>query len=47
MGKKVFVVSSTFRENGNSEILAHEFACGAKDAGHDDLFPKNWQQTFD
>lgn len=35
MSKKVFVVSSTFRKNGNSEILANEFARGAKDAGHE------------
>lgn len=35
MSKKVLVVSSTFRKNGNSEILAQEFARGAKDAGCD------------
>ena len=32
--KNVIVISSTPRVNGNSEILANEFARGAKDAGH-------------
>ena len=32
--KNVVVISSTPRINGNSEILAQEFARGAKDAGH-------------
>lgn len=32
--KKVFIVSSTPRNGGNSDILAEEFARGAKDAGH-------------
>lgn len=30
MGKKVFIVSSTLRKNGNSEILAEAFAKGAR-----------------
>lgn len=34
MNKKVYIVSSTPRKNGNSEILANEFARGAKEAGH-------------
>lgn len=32
--KNVVIISSTPRVNGNSEILANEFARGAKDAGH-------------
>lgn len=35
MNKNVVVVSSTLRNNGNSEILAQKFAKGAKDAGHE------------
>ena len=35
MSKKVIVVSTTPRKNGNSEILAAEFMRGAKDAGND------------
>ena len=35
MAKKVFIVSSTPRERGNSDILAEEFARGARDAGHE------------
>ena len=34
MSKKVFIVSSTPRKNGNSDILAEEFARGAAEAGH-------------
>ena len=34
MSKKVFIVSTTPRKGGNSEILADEFARGAKKAGH-------------
>jgi len=34
MSKNVLVISSTLRNNGNSEILAHEFAKGAKDSGN-------------
>lgn len=33
--KKVLIISSTPRENGNSELLAKEFARGAKDAKND------------
>ena len=32
--KKVIVISSTPRRNGNSEVLAKTFAQGAIDAGH-------------
>ncbi len=34
MSKNVLVISSTLRKGGNSEILAQEFAKGAKDAGN-------------
>ena len=34
MSKKIYIVSSTPRKNGNSQILADEFARGAKEAGH-------------
>ena len=34
MSKKVVIVSTTPRKNGNSEILATEFMNGAKDAGN-------------
>ena len=34
MNKKVFIVSSTPRKNGNSEMLAEEFARGASEAGN-------------
>lgn len=34
MSKKVYIVSSTPRKGGNSQILADEFARGAKEAGH-------------
>lgn len=34
MAKKVFIASSTPRRNGNSEVLAAEFARGAREAGH-------------
>lgn len=34
MSKKIFVVSSTPRKNGNSDMLAEEFARGAAEAGH-------------
>lgn len=35
MGKKVIVISASFRKNGNSDTLANEFARGAADAGND------------
>lgn len=34
MSKKVIVVSSSFRKNGNSETAANMFAKGAEDAGN-------------
>lgn len=35
MSKKVVVVSSSFRKNGNSEALANEFIRGAKKTGNE------------
>ena len=35
MSKKVLVISSSLRNNSNSEILAKQAAKGAQDAGHD------------
>ena len=35
MGKKVLVISTSLRQNANSEILAHETERGARDAGHE------------
>lgn len=35
MAKKVLVISTSLRANSNSEMLAHEFAAGAKAAGHE------------
>jgi multimeric flavodoxin WrbA len=35
MSKKVFIVSSTMRKGGNSEILADQFAKGAIDGGNE------------
>ena len=35
MAKKVLVISSSLRNNSNSEILAKQAAKGAQDAGHD------------
>lgn len=32
--KKVLVISTTMRKGGNSELLAEEFASGAKSVGH-------------
>lgn len=34
MSKKIFIVSATPRKGGNSDILAEEFAKGARNAGH-------------
>lgn len=33
--KKVLIISTTRRKNGNSAVLAKEFERGAKDAGHE------------
>jgi NAD(P)H-dependent FMN reductase len=35
MGKKVFIVSSTMRKGGNSEILADQFEKGALEGGNE------------
>lgn len=32
--KKIVIINSTYRKGGNSEILADEFAKGAKEKGH-------------
>jgi multimeric flavodoxin WrbA len=34
MNKKVLVISSSPRKNGNSELLCDQFVLGAKEAGH-------------
>lgn len=34
MSKKVLVITTSLRKDGNSEILAKEFVKGAKEAGH-------------
>ena len=34
-GKKVLIISTSLREESNSDILANECAKGAKEAGHD------------
>ena len=35
MSKKIVIVSSTMRKNGNSEVLCREFANGAKESGNE------------
>jgi len=35
MGKKVIVISTSFRKGGNSDTLADEFIRGAKESGND------------
>lgn len=35
MNKKVLVLSTGFRRNGNSDRMAQEFAKGAVEAGHE------------
>ena len=35
MKKKVLIISTTRRKNGNSDVLAKEFERGAIDAGHE------------
>ena len=35
MGKKVLIISTSLRQNANSEMLARETERGAKDAGHE------------
>ncbi len=45
MSKKVLVLSTEFRKNGDSDRMAQEFAKGATEAGHEVeqvyLFDKN------
>ncbi len=36
--KKVLIISTSPRKNGNSDLLAQAFAGGAKEAGHDVAF---------
>ena len=38
MSKKVLIISTSIRNNSNSEILAKEAERGAKDAGHEVAF---------
>lgn len=38
MTKNILIISSTLRKNGNSEVLALEFAKGAKDSGNNAEF---------
>lgn len=33
-GKKVVIISSSFRKNGNSDLLCQQFAKGAREANH-------------
>lgn len=35
MGKKVLIISTSLRKNGNSDMLAQAFAKGAEAAGND------------
>lgn len=35
MGKRVLILSSSPRKNGNSDTLCHNFAIGAKDSGNE------------
>ncbi len=35
MGKRVLIISSSPRKNGNSDTLCHSFACGAKEKGNE------------
>lgn len=35
MRKKVLILSGSPRRGGNSDLLCDEFACGAREAGHD------------
>lgn len=35
MGKRVLVISSSPRKNGNSDLLCHAFAAAAREAGND------------
>lgn len=35
MAKKVLILSTSLRQNSNSELLAQQFAQGAQDAGHE------------
>ena len=34
MGKNILIISTSLRQNGNSDLLAGEFARGAESAGH-------------
>ncbi len=35
MGKRVLIISSSPRKNGNSDTLCHSFARGAKENGNE------------
>lgn len=48
MGKKVLILSSSPRKDGNSDTLCHSFASGAKDKGHEvsEIFINNKDINF-
>lgn len=48
MNKKVVIVSSTMRKGGNSELLAEEFAKGAREVGNEieTIFLRNHSLEF-
>lgn len=48
MSKKVVIISSSLRKNGNSELLAEEFARGAAEAGNqvDTIFLRDMELKF-
>ena len=42
MGKRVLILSSSPRKNGNSDTLCHNFASGAKDSGNEKIVVMKW-----
>lgn len=48
MGKRVLILSSSPRKDGNSDTLCHSFASGAKDKGHEvsEIFINNKNINF-
>ena len=51
MSKKIVVISSSFRKEGNTQALVNEFISGAEDAGNDvetiNLRDINWSFAED